>query len=115
MDQFQYSILLYYLPQKARASHPLLLNLRNALGSIVFGYSNSKHRSLAGVAQESDGSALGFWRTKCSKGRASHHAPFRTFCIQNPGAELRSTGKGPILMGVQGKGPQAPLVVVKGL
>ena len=33
-------------------------------------------------------------------------APFRTFCIQNPGAELLRTGKSPILMGVQGKDPQ---------
>ncbi|WP_337574581.1 hypothetical protein [Fournierella sp.] len=33
----------------------------------------------AGVTQENDGSALGFWRTKCSKGRASHQGLLRPF------------------------------------
>ncbi|WP_373210745.1 hypothetical protein [Allofournierella massiliensis] len=31
------------------------------------------------MAQENDGSALGFWRTKCSKGRASHQGLRRPF------------------------------------
>ena len=41
-----------------------------------------KARSKAGVAQENDGSAVGFWRTKCSKGQASHQGllcPFSHF------------------------------------
>ena len=88
MDQLQYSILLHCLPQKARASHPLLLNLRNALGSIVFGCSNSKHRSLAGVAQENDGSALGF----CASKILGHGLRARQSCAR-PASQIALAGR----------------------